>query len=223
VLTLVVAGGCASAPYRHRVKPGENLYRIGQAYGVDYRELARLNGIDDPNRIEVGQRLIVPNATHDLPVDVITPTRARDDKPAASELPPDRAPFIWPVDGPITSAFGPRGDTHHDGIDVAAPVGTPVRAARGGRVLYSAELRGYGNLLIIDHGDGYATVYAHNRSNAVTTGAVVHQGDVIATVGDTGDSSEPSLHFEVRKDNVARNPLFYLPERRTAMRRASDT
>lgn len=216
----LLAASCRPAVFRHRVKPGENLYRIGKAYGVDYRELARANGIDDADRIEVGQRLVVPNATRELPVEVITPVRARDDQPVPAELPPDRAPFIWPLEGTIVSTFGPRGESHHDGVDIAAAVGTPVRAARGGRVLYSDELRGWGNLLIVDHGDGYATVYAHNRANRVATGAVVRQGDVIAEVGDTGDSSRPSLHFEMRKDNVARNPIFYLPPRRTAARGA---
>ena len=221
VAVAVLGGACAPAEFRHRVRPGENLYRIGKAYGVDYRELARVNGIDNVDRIEVGRRLVIPNATRELPVDVITPARAREDRPAATELPADRSPFIWPVDGGIASAFGPRGETHHDGIDIAAPAGTPVRAARGGRVLYSDELRGYGNLLIIDHGEGYATVYAHNRSNDVGSGDVVRQGDVVAKVGASGESSEPSLHFEVRQDNVARNPIFYLPPRRTGVRGAT--
>jgi murein DD-endopeptidase MepM/ murein hydrolase activator NlpD len=101
-------------------------------------------------------------------------------------------------------------------------MGTPVRAARGGRVLYSDELRGYGNLLIIDHGDGYATVYAHNRTNLVKTGAVVRQGEIVAEVGETGDSSQPNLHFEVRQQNVARNPVYYLPARRAGVRGASN-
>ena len=87
--------------------------------------------------------------------------------------------------------------------------------------LYNDELRGYGNLLILDHGEGYATVYAHNRVNLVRTGAAVKQGDVIAEAGESGESSEPNLHFEVRQDNVARNPVFYLPVRRTAVRGAN--
>jgi len=223
VVLAAVSGvvGCGPSAFTHRVKPGENLYRIGKAYGVDYRELARVNDIGDLDRIEVGQQLVVPNATRELPVEMITPTRAREDQPAPAELPPDRSPFVWPVEGAVSSPFGPRGEAHHDGMDIAAPVGTPVRAARGGRVLYSDELRGYGNLLIVDHGEGYATVYAHNRVNMVGSGAVVRQGDVIAEVGDTGESSQASLHFEVRKDNVARNPVFYLPKpRRTAARGA---
>jgi murein DD-endopeptidase MepM/ murein hydrolase activator NlpD len=220
VLVAVLVGGCLvgcrPAGFRHRVKSGENLYRIGQAYGVDYRELARANGIDDPHRIEIGQRLIVPNATRELPVTIITPARARADAPAAAELPADRSPFVWPIEGRVVDAFGPRGETHHDGIDIAAAIGTPIRAARGGRVLYSDQLVRYGNVLIVDHGDGYVTVYAHNRLNAVGSDAIVRQGDVIGEVGDTGDASAPSLHFEVRKDNVARNPLHFLPPRRYA-------
>jgi murein DD-endopeptidase MepM/ murein hydrolase activator NlpD len=215
---IVTTTGCHPPGFRHRVKSGENLYRIGQAYGVDYRELARVNGITDPHRIEIGQRLVVPNATRELPVEMITPARARADEPAPAELPADRSPFIWPVEGRVTDAFGPRGETHHDGIDVAAPIGTPIRAARGGKVLYSDDLVRYGNVLIIDHGEGYATVYAHNRVNTVTTGAVVRQGDVVGEVGDSGDASIPSLHFEVRKENVARNPLYFLPARRRAAR-----
>jgi lipoprotein NlpD len=221
VVVTFAGGGCGPAGFHHRVKSGENLYRIGKAYGVDYRELARVNGIGNVDRIEIGQLLVIPNATRELDVEVITPTRAREDQPGPAELPADRSPFIWPVTGGIVSVFGPRGETHHDGIDIAAPVGTPVRAARGGRVLYSDELRGYGNLLIIDHGEGYATVYAHNRDNVVTTGAIVRQGDVVAEVGESGDSSEPNLHFEVRKDNVARNPVYYLPPRRTGVRGTS--
>ena len=219
---LALAGACrpTTSAFRHQVKPGENLYRIGKAYGVDYRELARANGITDPSRIEVGDKLVIPNATRELPVALITPARSRDDQPAESELPPDRSPFVWPVEGAVTSTFGMRGDAHHDGIDIAAPAGTPVRAARGGRVLYSDELRGYGNIVIIEHGDGYATVYAHNQDNTILVGTIVRQGDVIGEVGETGETSQPNLHFEVRKDNVARNPLYYLPPRRTASRGA---
>lgn len=213
--------GCHPPVVKHTVKPGDTLYRIGKAYGIEYAELARANGLQNPDRIEVGQELVIPHATRALPVEVITPTQSRDDRPAPAELPHDRVPFVWPVDGTVIGTFGERGDVHHDGIDIAAPAGTPVRAARSGRVLYSDELRGYGKLLILEHDDGYATVYAHDRTNAAAVGAVVRQGDVIAEVGDTGDSAQPSLHFEVRRDNVARNPLFYLPPRHAAARGAS--
>ena len=214
VAVAAVAAGCGGGPagLRHRVERGETLYRIGKAYGVSDRELARLNGIRDPARIEVGQVLVIPHATRPLPVQVITPEQVRPDRPAPREIPAGPEAFVWPVQGGVVSSdFGPRGATHHDGIDISCPVGTPVRAARAGRVLYSDRLRGYGNLIIMEHGDGYATVYAHNRDNRAHTGDVVRQGDVIASVGETGKTSGANLHFEVRKDNIARNPIFFLP------------
>jgi lipoprotein NlpD len=216
VRVLVMAAGLAAcagpAGVRHRVQRGENLYRIGKAYGVSHLELARVNGLRDPDRIEVGQVILVPRATRELPVRLITAERARSDRPSPPELPAGASPFVWPVTGGVVSSdFGPRGVTYHDGIDISTPVGTPVRAARAGRVLYSDALRGYGNLVILEHDGGYATVYAHNQENRAPVGAVVRQGEVIATVGETGKTSGPNLHFEIRKDNVARNPLFYLP------------
>ena len=215
-LAMVIAAGIAAcggpAGLRHRVAPGENLYRIGKAYGVSFEELARVNAIADPARIEVGQVLVIPHATRAVPVTVVTPERARADRPTLPELPSGPHPFVWPLStGTISSGFGPRGVTHHDGVDIDCEPGAPVRAARAGRVLYSDTLRGYGNLIIVEHDDGYATVYAHNRENRAETGAVVRQGDTIAACGESGEASGPHLHFEVRKENIARNPLFYLP------------
>jgi lipoprotein NlpD len=219
---LVACGGPAGL--RHRVVRGESLYRIGQAYGVSPETLARVNKLKDPGRLEVGQVIVIPHARRELPVAMITPDRARADRPAPPELPRGPSPFVWPVDaGVVSSTFGPRGESHHDGIDISTQEGTPVRAARAGRVLYSDHLRGYGNLVILEHDDGYATVYAHNQENRARPGATVRQGDVIGAVGRSGKTSEPNLHFEIRKDNVARNPLFYLPalpERRAANGRA---
>ena len=207
---LAACGGPAGV--RHRVQRGDSLYRIGKAYGVSPETLARANGIKDAGRIEVGQVIVIPGAHRELPVGIITPERAREDRPAPPELPRGASPFVWPVEaGLVSSPFGPRGDSHHDGIDISTPEGTPVRAARGGRVLYSDRLPGYGNLVILAHDQGYATVYAHNRENRRQVGDEVRQGDVIGVVGSTGKTSGPNLHFEIRKDNVARNPLYYLP------------
>ena len=216
----LLAACTGPAGLRHRVARGESLYRIAKAYGVAPETLARVNGIKDAQRLEVGQVIVIPHARRTLPVDMITPERARADRPAPPELPRGPSPFVWPVEaGLLSSPFGPRGASHHDGIDISTPEGTLVRAARGGRVLYSDELRGYGKLIIVAHDDGYATVYAHNRENRIRTGETVRQGEVIAAVGRTGKTSGANLHFEIRKDNVARDPLFYLPplpDRRTA-------
>ena len=111
----------------------------------------------------------------------------------------------------MSSGFGPRNGAFHDGIDVAAPEGTPVYAVRGGRVIYSDRIPGYGNIVIVVHERGLSTVYAHNLSNEVSVGDFVRQGQLVSRVGRTGRTTGANLHFEVRQQNVARNPLFYLP------------
>ncbi|HEY8516345.1 MAG TPA: M23 family metallopeptidase [Candidatus Binatia bacterium] len=121
--------------------------------------------------------------------------------------------FVWPADGTISSRFGPRRNAHHDGIDIAAPEGTPVRAALDGVAVYVGTLRGYGKVVILQHEGGLTTVYAHNSKNLVKQGARVRRGAVIASVGRTGRTTGPNLHFEVRKDNRARDPLAYLPKK----------
>ncbi len=219
VVVAVVAACGGPAGLRHRVEHGESLHRIGKAYGVSPERLARANGLASGARIEVGQVIVIPHAKRELPVAMITPERARGDQPAPPDLPGGSAPFVWPVPaGVLTSDFGPRGASHHDGIDIGTPEGTPVKAARAGRVLFSDRLRGYGNLIIIEHEKGYATVYAHNRENRTEAGAWVRQGEVIAAVGRTGKTSGPNLHFEIRHDNVAQNPFYYLPAAKAARR-----
>ena len=111
----------------------------------------------------------------------------------------------------ITSGFGLRDGNHHDGLDIGAPRGGGVAASRDGRVIFSDRLSGYGNVVILEHSKGFTSVYAHNATNLVRKGARIRQGQRIATVGATGRTNSPHLHFEIRKDNVARNPRFYLP------------
>jgi murein DD-endopeptidase MepM/ murein hydrolase activator NlpD len=196
----------------HEVQSGENLYRIGQAYGVTHQELARVNRLDRPDRLHVGQRLLVPGGRRTLPVNLITPERAVADAPEPHELPRGEGAFIWPLQrGVVTSRFGPRGRGHHDGIDIGAPAGTTVHSARAGEVIYSDTLRGYGNVVIVRHRSGFVTVYAHNAENLVEEGDRVRQGGVVGRVGQTGRTTGPNLHFEIRKDNVARNPIYFLP------------
>jgi len=208
----------------HTVRRGENLYRIGKAYGVAHRELARVNGIEDADRLEVGQRIFVPREQRALPVHLITPERADSDLPEARDFPGGEGIFIWPLsNGTLTSNFGPRGQSFHDGIDIGAPSGTPVRAARDGDVLYSDTLRGYGNVVIIQHEGGYVTVYAHNEENNARVGDRVRQGQVVARVGNSGRTSGPNLHFEIRKDNVARNPIYFLPTQTAHRRKDTQT
>ena len=123
---------------------------------------------------------------------------------------PSAAGLIWPVIGPVTSPFGMRWGRMHEGIDIAAPTGTAIRAAAGGSVIYAGWLGGYGNLVVIDHGNGLAPAYGHQSSVAVATGQAVSQGQTIGYVGSTGHSTGPHLHFEVRVNGVPVDPLGYL-------------
>lgn len=119
--------------------------------------------------------------------------------------------FVWPVDGYVTSDYGPRWGRMHTGIDVAAPGGTPIASAKAGEVIYAAPMGGYGNLVAVDHGDSVVTLYAHQSRIAVVEGQEVAQGDVVGYVGSTGRSTGNHLHFEVRVDGSPRDPRPYLP------------
>jgi murein DD-endopeptidase MepM/ murein hydrolase activator NlpD len=116
----------------------------------------------------------------------------------------------WPVSGPVTSGFGPRWGRMHEGIDIAVSEGTPVRAAAAGTVIHAGWLGGYGNLVVVDHGGGLSTAYAHNSSYASSVGEAVAAGQVVAYSGNTGNSSGPHVHFEVRVNGSAVDPLGYL-------------
>jgi murein DD-endopeptidase MepM/ murein hydrolase activator NlpD len=257
LVALVTGSACSSGIY-HVVQSGENLYRIGKAYGFHYTELARINDIEPPYVIRSGQRIFVPGADRPLPVKVITPSAvapvakrapagsgARPSSPvrpargaappatsaAAKKAPPVQTPppkhvaasgrrqqasgsgFVWPVSGLVASGYGPRGDGHHDGIDIMAELGSPIAAARAGRVIFSDKLSGYGNVIIVEHADGFTTVYAHNQRNLVRKGTTVALGAEIALVGRTGRAEGTHLHFEIRRHNVARDPIEYLPSR----------
>ena len=214
--------GCAPRPrLPHKKKPhgiyhivisDENLFRIGKAYGVKYEELARINRIDDPHQIRTGQRIFIPGVTRHLPVEIITPSSASLKRPTKPKpRGKGRQGFIWPLRGKITSSFGKRGRTFHDGVDISAPRGTPIQAIQKGEVLYSDRLRGYGNLVIIRHPRRFVSVYAHNRKNLARKGQRVAKGQVIGEVGSTGRVTGSHLHLEIRKGNVAQDPLYYLP------------
>lgn len=123
---------------------------------------------------------------------------------------PSASGFAWPVSGPVTSGFGPRWGRMHEGIDIAVPSGTPVGASAAGTVIHAGWLGGYGNLVVVDHGNGISTAYAHNTSYAVAVGQQVAQGQVLAYSGSTGNSSGPHVHFEVRVNGAAVDPLGYL-------------
>ncbi len=221
------------APREHKVARGETIYGIARRYGVAMSRLVRLNGIRPPYRIYVGQTLRLPARIANGPH---RPARRTASSPPASAkalresgkksgremakirprplTPPPRSRrgFIWPVRGKVISGFGPKGKgLHNDGINVAAPRGTPVRAAENGVVAYAGnELRGFGNLVLLKHEGGYMTAYAHNNEILVKRGQRVMRGQPIARVGSTGNVATPQLHFEIRKGRRAIDPMRYL-------------
>ena len=123
--------------------------------------------------------------------------------------------FRLPVEGQRTSGFGMRlhpmdhEERLHSGMDIAAPTGTPIQAAAAGQVVFSGTQAGYGNVVVIEHAEGYATLYAHNTENLVSVGTTVSQGQPIATVGSTGRSTGSHVHFEVRKDGKRLDPALF--------------
>jgi len=184
----------------HEIAPGENLYRIGLRYGVPAAEIARANGITDVTQLRVGQRLFIPG----VPGQGADSERriARYDGPLR---------FRWPVKARLTSRFGLRGNRPHEGIDLGAPHGTPIHAAEAGRVIHSGRFGAYGKVVILKHAGAYRSVYAHAQRLFVEKGDFVERGQKIAEVGSTGRATGPHLHFEIRRGEVAHDPLVYLP------------
>ena len=194
----------------HTVKRHQTFWRICKTYGVDMGEVARINGIRDKNKIQVGQRIFMPGATKVLKVDIYVEDITARGKSTAVRY--EKGKFVWPVQGTVTALFGMDGKRKHDGIDISAPVGTPIRAADSGRVVYSDnKMRGYGNLIIIEHRDNFFTIYAHNKENVAEEEVLVKRGDIIARVGKTGNATGPHVHFEIRKGSKPLNPAQFLP------------
>ena len=255
---------------RHVVGSGETLGGIAAQYGVSRGDLMAANGINDPNLIREGQRLVIPgsgrssnrmvasldgaprvaraeverdayrgdnygndNYANDYepqpretsslpryrdPVDGpagYTPPAARDDVAAldpADKGSVDGQQFRWPVRGRIISGFGakPNGE-RNDGINLAVPEGTAVKAAEGGTVIYAGnEIAGYGNLILVRHAGGWVTAYAHASDMLVRRGDTVRRGQTIAHAGATGSVNSPQLHFELRRGSNPVNPMDYM-------------
>ena len=201
----------------YTVKAQDTLESIRRQYGVDARDLRELNGLGDKQSLKEGQRLFLFESKS--PVRRVHRRKSKKTKRVQSrpskQLPPQNRKWAWPIRGAtLTSKFGRRGNRPHKGIDLAAKMGTPIYATADGVVIYSgSRQRGYGNLVILKHSDGYVSVYAHNRRNLVDEGQKVRQGFQIAELGNSGRSTGPHLHFEIRHRGKPLDPLRLIGRR----------
>jgi len=195
----------------YRVRPGDTLYSIARRSGRHYRTIARWNHIRPPYTIYPGQILRLKPPAETKPSLPKTKIRASRSHPRPKQPKKNlKIHWRWPLKGLIVRNFAQTG---RKGIDIAAAPGTAVRAAAPGRVVYSGSgLVGYGNLVIIKHGETYLSAYGNNRRLRVREGQRVQAGQVIAEVGRGGDG-RAVLHFEIRRHGDPVDPLRYLPKR----------
>jgi murein DD-endopeptidase MepM/ murein hydrolase activator NlpD len=215
----------------HIVRKGETLSRIAKMYDIYLFDLLEFNQLFDLT-IHEKQKIWLENGliitTKEIEEDFIpdvrseTPTMEKEKKNVTTSkkvtqetediLDKKKPAFILPTQGKISSHFGMRAGRPHKGIDIVAPVGTPIYAVDKGTVFFSGYQQGYGNVIMIEHENDIITVYAHNEANLIREGDSVIQGQPIARVGKTGRTTAAHLHFEVRIKGKAQNPLNFLPE-----------
>ena len=181
----------------HRVKKGETLYSIAKKYRLPLKKLKEMNKKKKHTALKIGERLKILKGAPSLPQGYRLQKR-----------------FQWPLQGKITSGFGFRSSpfsrrrkSFHKGIDIAAKMGSPIKAIEAGVVMRSRAIAGYGNCIFLLHPQNYISVYAHNSRNFVRRGQLIPKGKVIASVGQSGSATGPHLHFEVRKLRRPINPI----------------
>jgi murein DD-endopeptidase MepM/ murein hydrolase activator NlpD len=197
----------------HTVEPGETSATIARQAGIPLEDFLEINGLRKSDILTPGQPVFVLGVSAQQPgSDPGSPAPARA-LGTTSPTTNSSAPLRWPVAVPrLTSPFGTRWGKEHEGIDMAAPIGTPVYAAAAGNVIYAGDqVRGYGNMVVIRHSGNLVTVYAHNSLLLVHIGDQVSVGREIARVGDTGRATAPHLHFEVRRNEIPQDPMQFLP------------
>ena len=179
----------------HKVRSGQTLWRIAKVYNISIDDIVRSNRIPDVAHIEQGQFIFIPGADSQ---EIIGDSQ-------------DLGEFDWPVKGSILSYFGQRqiAGSINNGIDIRALPGETVKASRDGRVMFADYLIGYAQTIILDHQDGYFTVYSQNAELLANLDDFIVKGEPLARID--SQSALPFVHFEVRKEDIADNPLYYLP------------
>ena len=193
--------------------PPDGTVRTGQALRIPSATMAG-NGPVEPKAMQVAS--LTPPAGAAATLNDATPAIAQEaavSRPVAPDVVDDGGTgFRWPVKGRIITGFGKQADgARNDGINLAVPAGTPVRAAEEGTVIYAGnELEGYGNLILVQHADDWVSAYAHNSELKVHRGDKVKRGQTIAAVGKSGSVDQPQLHFELRRKSKPVDPLPHL-------------
>jgi lipoprotein NlpD len=230
VLALVLVTCChfSRAPMHPETPPGswyvvsrgETLDDIAKRAGVPAEDILELNGLERADDVKQGRLIFVLTPQRGLSETPATATSSAGPGSGAGANPntkvvvPGGGRFRWPLANMahnVGSPFGARDGRAHEGIDLPAPTGTPVVAAADGEVVYAGDgIRGYGNLVVLQHPGDLLTVYAHNSALFVTQGQAVRAGERIAAVGQTGRATGPHLHFEVRQGQIPLDPIGYL-------------
>ena len=232
-------GALVAPPVVHVVAAGQTLNSIARIYHKPVTVIARANNLSVNAKVKAGDRITIPEikeASQPAPTRaeaaISPPTgtlamaessqTARIAEPTGSFVPDNAVKtaepagslpgFRWPVRGRVIGAFGPKPNgVQNDGINLAVPEGTPIKAAEDGVVAYAgSELKGYGNLVLVRHPNGFVTAYAHASDILVKRGEAVKRGQVIAHAGQTGNVTSPQLHFEIRKGATPVDPSQYL-------------
>jgi len=210
--------------FYYKVEVSDTLSGISKRFSIPTEKIREANKLSDAGLIEPGQLLYIPlqkrsallNSYEGNSEIASPPSGARNDVIARSAEGATKQSltthFIWPLDGKVITRFGVKKDQiTSKGIDIASGIDSSVRAANDGIVSFAeSELSGLGKMIVIDHGSGFQTVYAHNEKNLVKVGETVKRSDIIALVGSTGRAAEPFLHFEIRKNHRPVDPLEYL-------------
>ncbi|MBV1917510.1 MAG: LysM peptidoglycan-binding domain-containing M23 family metallopeptidase [Sphingomonadaceae bacterium] len=204
---------------RHAVKPGDTGFGIAYQYGVPWENIAIANGLDPKAAVLSGKTLLIPTLIEPSKVPQATalpstgPTTGPTTAPAAAPVAVASTRFAWPVSGSVRRKFTPRGSgSYHDGLDIVAPRETAVRAAAAGTVIFARkESKQFGNLVVVDHGGGWHSVYGSLGRITVKKGHKVTKGERVGLVGDTSVTGKTELHFELRKDGTPIDPARELP------------
>lgn len=203
----------------HTVRAGDSLTAIAHLYKVPLPSIVANNSLKNPNRVIHGQTIFIPDTRVNLSDINDNSSLAKTETAHPHNQITSNISLLWPVRGKITSSFGTRknplgkGRQFHCGLDISCDVGTPVKAALDGIVIYAGWKDGYGNVVILKHDKGYISVYGHNSNNLVQEGDSVQKGQVIAKSGMTGSVTGAHVHFEFRKYITPLNPLRYLKEK----------